>query len=239
MAAAAGVAAAAAAVPPAVPPPPAVYIPLVGANEVPDGITEENSIIQMVWWIGFRTNAQSAAIINDGVDSWESIKTLTTEDIDAMAKSFASRTAVGGQIIFGTNRTKFMKAIVHWAHDFYRVSDPPTIVGLNETTFKQALRTAESRDKIRTTLKDNDIPSDANPGPLERESKWKEWEEKFVNYCRLHLGASGIPLSYVIRDNDNPDDSADNADFMRSFHERIYELISRILLKISENFGFI
>ena len=97
---------------------------------------------------------------------------------------------------------------------FYRVSDNPTIVGLSEDTFKQALRTAESRSKIRKTLKDNDIPSDASPGPLEREAKWKEWEEKFVNYLRLHLGASGVPLSYVVRDNDNPDRTTIHGDFI-------------------------
>lgn len=62
-------------------------------------------------------------------------------------------------------------------------------------------------------LKDSTIPSDASPGPLENESKWKEWEEKFVNYLRLHIGSFGIPLSYVIRDNDEPDteDAEDGA----------------------------
>ena len=212
--------AAAAAVPPAgaapvpvAPPPPALYVPLVGNATVPDGITEDNSMTQIIWWVGFRTNAQLAAMINDGIDSWDSIKMLTTGDVDSMAKSFGSRTAATGRVNFGTNRTKFLKAMVNWVQDFYRVSDTPTIVGLNENAFKQDLRTAESRDKIRKTLKENTIPSDASPGPLERESKWKEWEDKFVNYLRLHLGASGIPLSYVVRENNNPDTST-NTDFI-------------------------
>ena len=45
----------------------------------------------------------------------------------------------------------------------------------------------------------------ASPGPLESERKWKTWEEKFENYCQAHIGAAGIPLSYVIRENDAPD----------------------------------
>ena len=72
---------------------------------------------QIIWWIGFRTNNQTTSIINDGVDGWDSICTLTKEDIEAMAKSFASCTAVNGRIIFGTNRSKFLKAMVHWTHD--------------------------------------------------------------------------------------------------------------------------
>jgi hypothetical protein len=184
---------------------PEEYLPVIGEALVAEGITEENTMIQILWWIGFRLDAQTTLIYEDGVDGWESIRMLSKDDIDAMAKSFAGRTVQNGRIIFGTNRTKWLKAITHWVQDFYRVSDTPTIVGLNETTFKAALRTAESRDKIRITLRKNPIPSDASPGPLDKESKWKEWEEKFLNYLRLHLGSSGIPLSYVVRENDDPD----------------------------------
>lgn len=196
------------------PPPAAVYQPVTGPAIIAEGITEADTMIQILWWIGFRTNAQTTLIYNDSVDGWESIQMLTKDDIDAMAKTFASRTAHNGRIIFGTNRTKWLKAIVHWVQDFLRVSEHPTIVGLSEISFKAALRTAESRDTIRSTLRDNDIPSDVSPGPLERESKWKEWEEKFVNYLRLHLGSSGVPLSYVIRENDEPDTTTVFTDFI-------------------------
>ena len=131
-----------------------------------------------------------------------------------MAKSFASRTAAGGRIKFGTNITEWLKALVHWTQDLYCISNNPTIVCLSETTFKQALWTAESCDKICTTLKDNAIPSNASPGPLKREAKWKEWEEKFVNYLCLHLGASRIPLLYVVCENDNSDRSTTYGDFI-------------------------
>ena len=196
------------------PPAPAAYQPVIGAATIAAGITESDTMIQILWWIGFRVNAQTTLIYDDGVDGWENIRMLSSDDIDAMAKTFSNRTAQNGRIIFGTNRTKWLKAVIHWVQDFYRVSDTPTIVDLSEITFKTALRTAESRDKIRATLRKNDIPSDASPGPLERESKWKEWEEKFVNYLRLHLGSSGVPLSYVIRENENPDTTTVHTEFI-------------------------
>ena len=45
----------------------------------------------------------------------------------------------------------------------------------------------------------------ASQGPLEKEKQWKHWEEKFVNYTRSHIRANGIPLSYIIHDNEDPD----------------------------------
>ena len=45
----------------------------------------------------------------------------------------------------------------------------------------------------------------ASTGPLENEKQWKHWEEKFVNYTRYHIEANGVPLSYVIRENEDLD----------------------------------
>ena len=193
----------------------AEYQLLDGPNIVPEGINESDSINQILHWIGYRIEDQRESIVLDGVDSWDSIKMLTNSDIDAMSKTFANRTAANGKMIFGTNRTKFLKAITNWTQDFYRVSEEPTIVSLNETAFKSQLRRAEIREKIRKTVISSTVTAIASPGPLEKESKWKEWEEKFNNYLRLHLGANGVPLSYVIRENDTPDTETVHTDFIR------------------------
>ncbi len=166
------------------PPPdqPEAYQPVTGAAVIAEGISKADTMIQILWWIGFRTNAQTTLIYDDGVDGWESIWMLTKDNINAMAKSFAGRTATSGRIVFGTNRTKRLRAVTNWVQDFGRVSLPPMIVGLSKVTFKAALMTAKSCEKIHSVLKANKIPSDVSPGRLNRKSKWKEWEEKFVNY---------------------------------------------------------
>ena len=91
-------------------------------------------------------------------------------------------------------------------NDFYRVSSVPSIVGLSEVTFKSQLHRALARDEVRANLKSQTktTAEAASPGPLKNEREWKQWEEKFNNYCASHLGAFGIPLSYVIRDDDAP-----------------------------------
>jgi hypothetical protein len=133
-----------------------------------------------------------------------------------MSTEFSNRTIAGGRIIFGTNRTKFLKAIAHWVQDFHRVSENPTIVGLNELSFKSELQRSLSRTSIRKTLSDSaSITSKAaDPGPLKSEKQWKEWEEKFINYLRCQVGADGVPLNYIIRSNDAPDTTTAHPDFV-------------------------
>ena len=46
------------------------------------------------------------------------------------------------------------------------------------------------------------------------EKMWKEWEEKFLNYLRCLLGANGVPLVYVIRENDAPNHTTNHPDFV-------------------------
>ena len=42
----------------------------------------------------------------------------------------------------------------------------------------------------------------------------KKWEEKFVNYSRTHIRANCVPLSYVIRKNEEPYINGEHPDFI-------------------------
>ena len=191
------------------------YVFLLGDDEVGEGIIEEDSLLQILHWIGFCTTAHRQSMVTDSFTSWEDLKMLAQEDADTMSKTFASRSQTNGRIIFGTNRTKYVKATIHWIQDFYRVSDDLLIVGLRERTFKSELQRALSRAIIRKNLSSqtSSVADAASPGPLIKESQWKEWEEKF-SYTKAHIGAAGIPLSYVIREDDDPDNDTDHPDFV-------------------------
>ena len=195
---------------------PAAYQFLLGNDIVEDGINEEDSLLQLLHWIGFRIAAQRELLIADSFTSWEDLRMLTEKDAETMATSFASRTAANGRMIFGTNRTKYIKATIYWVHDFYRVSDSPSIIGLSERSFKSQLQRALTRAIIRKNLisQTASTAEAASPGPLIKESQWKEWEEKFCNYAKAHIGAAGVPLSYVIRENDDPDVDDEHPDFI-------------------------
>jgi hypothetical protein len=197
-------------------PPPAPYVPVEGDDIVQDGINEADTIIQSLYWIGFRSNEQRVNIVEDSLGSFDDIRMLSEKDISAMATEWAGRTVVNGRITFGIRRTKLLKALTHWVKDFFRISSIPHINTLNENGFKSHLQRALARSDIRSNIKDQmKIAATASsPGPLESERQWKQWEEKFNNYARSHLGANGIPLSYVIRKNDEPNLNGEFTDFL-------------------------
>ena len=162
-------------------------------------LSEEAVIKQVLHWIGFRSESNKNAIVDDGLQSFNDVKTMSEEDIKAMATSFANRSAVNGRMFLGTRRTKYLKAFSHWIRDFYRTSSVPSIVGLSEETFKYQMDRAAARDIVRKNMirQTKTSAEAASPGPLQKETQWKHWEEKFTNYTKAHIGASGVPLSYV------------------------------------------
>ena len=192
------------------------YVLIQGDDNAPENLSELDTISQTLFWIGFRTDAQRNSIILDSIGSFEDIRMLSEKDITSMATEWAGRTANNGRIVFGTRRTKLIKALVHWVQDFYRVSEIPTVAGINEATFRSHLSRALARHEIRTNLKDGTktAADAATPGPLESERKWKQWEEKFNNYARAHIGSNGVPLSYIIREKDEPDRETVYLDFI-------------------------
>ena len=196
----------------------AAYVPIDGAAAAPGALTENEVIVQVMHWIGFRNEVTRDHIIDDTFESFEDIKMLTEKDITSMATDWATRPTRGvvQRIFFGTRKTKYLKALTHWVEDFFRISARPTITGLTELQFKQQLERALARATIRENIKDqtSTAAASATPGPLESERKWKVWEDKFVNYTRIHLGANGVPLAYVIRPNEAPTIDGTFPDFL-------------------------
>ena len=58
----------------------------------------------------------------------------------------------------------------------------------------------------------------ADPGKLKDERKWPEWYPAFVNYLSTIPGVYGVPLTYIVRENEAPDHKRD---FAGDFTEEI------------------
>ena len=178
-------------------------------------VPEIDQIREILNWIGFAVDAQRTSIINDAFSVYADIQSLTEKDITELSESFGRRTAANGRIDFGIRRTKRLKFMTHWVQDFYRVSMTPSMDGLDQASFLAALTVAGQRANVRKQMKDqsDEKAKVATPGPLVSESKWTVWEPKFTNYLSCLLGMNGIPLSYVIRENDAPDTVGPHANF--------------------------
>ena len=143
------------------------------------------------------------------------MQTLKEKDITDLSNSFGRRTEKNGKIDFGIRRTKKPKFMLHWAQDFARISKVPTIIGLTESQFLVEISTAGERADVRKLLRGQyDARSKvASPGPFVSELKWLDWEPQFTNYLSTIVGMNGIPLSYVIRENDAPNRTGSYANF--------------------------
>jgi len=165
---------------------------------------EVNIIDQILEWIGF-TEPQRNRLAQE-FDSVDDIREWTDKDVHSLAESFSKRTTAEGKMYFGMARTKRLTALIHWVRDFERVSETPTIRGLNQEGFRAALQVAAERAEIRKQEAEHSstISRESAPGKLKSERHFMDWKNGFQNMLSSIPGVSGIPLSYVIRDNDEP-----------------------------------
>jgi hypothetical protein len=177
---------------------------VAGAAQGGDNLTPME---QAITWIGFTPN-QRGAIINEIGDTFNEVESLTSKDISDLAESYAKRTVADGRINFGLQRIKRLKAFIHWVMDFKRVNKIPTIEGLNQESFCEALRVAEQRAAIRKEESDSSdaIVKDASPGKLKDERKFDVWILQLTTMLSMIYGVMGVPLSYVIREVETPDE---------------------------------
>ena len=180
------------------------YVFVEGADPAPAVIDEQDQILQIFHWIGF-TDAQSNRLYNDSLQTYNDFLMADEKEINNIAKDYSSRPG-NQRISFGNRRVKKLQAVMHWAQDHRRTSRQPSIEGMSEDEFNAQLDTAIERAQIREQLVNDSSTKakEATPGPLESESKWVDWESKFTNYLSTLMGVDSVPLSYVIRENDDP-----------------------------------
>lgn len=151
--------------------------------------------------IGFDDD-ECGGIMEAGLSQFEDFRYLVEKDIRDMADEFGKRSIAQGRIVFGLGRTKKLTGVMHWVQDRFRANDVPDHADFNEPALYEALSLAQIR-KSDIDLVDTNTKA-ANPGKFKDERKWPEWEKAFINYLSVIPGVSGIPLSYIVRDEEFP-----------------------------------
>ena len=168
---------------------------------------------QCLEWIGFSDVQHRNTIIDEGVfdrltDSYD----INETDIRDMAESFSKRSPATNRIIFGMRRIKWLISMMHWTQDHQRCSEDLDLNDIaNADEFKQALLVSAQRASLRKTDAEqvDTISKAADPGKFKDEKKWPDWEPAFVNYLSTIPGVRGVPLSYVVRENEAPGHETD------------------------------
>ena len=131
---------------------------------------------QMLRWIGFNTIDSKDALQID-IEQFEDMLELAKKDLLDIEYSYSKRTAADGRLIFGLQKNKRLKSMIHWVQDFARVSETPNIDNLYEAYFKAVLGVAAQRPTIRKreAKHASSVSSKESPGKLKDNQKWNEW----------------------------------------------------------------
>ena len=132
---------------------------------------------------------------------------MKEKDVTELSTSFSRQTSANGRIDFGIHQTKKLIHLVHWVQDDVRTSYNASINRHDSDSTLAALTVTRVRAEAQKQIREkSDVKAkEASPCPLVSENKWTDWEPKFTNYLSTITGMNGVPLSYVIRDNDAPD----------------------------------
>ena len=164
-------------------------------------------------WIGFGDVQHRNAIIDEGgFDRLTDFYDINKTDIRDMAESFSKRSPATNRIIFGMQRIKWLISMMHWAQDHQQCSEDPDLDDIaNAEEFKEALIVLPQCASLQRTDTEqvDTISKAADPGKFKDEKKWPDWEPAFVNYLSTIPGVRGVPLSYIVRENEAPDHEMD------------------------------
>jgi hypothetical protein len=142
------------------------------ANEEDTG----DDIDTILRYYGLATANDRISIAQDGFESFEDIMSLSEKDVSSLAKGFAERMVASGKIVFGLPRMNLLRATVHWAQDFRRISRVPTLDGIGAMPdFKAAIETAKQRAQIRkkhNAEESDSLSTSSDPGKLKRQKDW-------------------------------------------------------------------
>ena len=171
---------------------------------------------QALQWIGFGNQDHRDSICEEaGFESLKDFVRLSEKDIREMADGYEKRTQAQGRIPFGLRRIKLLIGVMHWVQDqdrSYRNASTGNIADANE--FREIIDIAIQHTALQKVEDDqvDTISKAANPGKFKDERKWPDWEPAFVNYLSTIPGSYHVPLSYVVREHEDPDHDRDFGD---------------------------
>ena len=166
------------------------------------------SNVQLMTWIGINPANRRNAIINDFLsDGLAGLEHMTTKEVKDMCASYAKRTDDPFPVILTPIQKQRMKGLVLWVKDRVRVgaavafpngtTRDDVIDELNESIRRENLR--KEQKKVGESFHDASFNN-----KLKSQSQWEKFSEELESTLAMIIGAKGVPILYVIRENDTP-----------------------------------
>ena len=148
------------------------------------------------------------------MDDFETCKDITDDDLNDSFKTFSTLTVAQGQIRMLPGQKKKVKAFNQWVKDQFRLGLNPADTEFPVIQTTALLKRANTHKKY--TEKAKTLSEAAKPEKFSKEMIWDDWSNTFINYIRSIPGRDGVPLQYIIRDNETADPTP-NEDFLDDY----------------------
>ncbi len=136
-------------------------------------------------------------------NSFDTCMDKTYEELDADFKAYSDLTQAQGQIRLVPGIRNCIKAFIQWTRDEKRLSRDPSSMPFPVENTQTLIRRYKTHAQFVKSSKE--MMDQAKPVLFSSTTKWSDWQVTFANYLRLIPGRDGVPLNYVIRDNEQPD----------------------------------
>ena len=159
-------------------------------------------------WCGVHTIVRHTAIIDDLIPAPEGLENLSDEsedDLKDVCETYSKRRAQPFTLSRAT--VKKIISLMHWVQDRMRLNEDPNFSdGSTRDQFLEQIKEASERAKLRQEQKKvgEALIGSEFTVQLKTRHQWERWMLELKTTLGAIIGAKGIPLIYVIRDNDAP-----------------------------------
>ena len=136
-------------------------------------------------------------------DSFESFMDMNYKNMTEDFKTMSNLTQNEGRIRVTVGTKRNLRGLLQWVKDEYRHGRDPALTQFDLNDIEYLVRKNKTHDLY--VEKSKDLASASEPEKFKTSTKWNDWKPTFLNYLRAIPGRDSIPLSYVVRENDNPD----------------------------------
>ena len=180
-----------------------------------------DDIEQTLEWIGV-TDSTDIANVRGNFTTLDELSRLTAINISDFVDDFRRRTLTVGKYDMPLRIQKRLKFTIDWLLDFEQVNRVPTLVRLDQDSFRSALKKSGEHSAVIKNHNDHSdtISREAALGPLKGEKDCTRWSEALENQLNTLYGTLGVPLTYVIRKLEIPDETTVYSTFVEEYISR-------------------
>jgi hypothetical protein len=149
------------------------------------------------------TIEQAQAIIQEGITQPEDLRTYTQGDIKAFFKHLSARNI---HAPFAAQHN--LQILRYWVEKRIPLNLPvdPELFTVDVRDVWGEKMKAAADDQTDSASKKVSISA---PAPFKKDTKWRTWKEQFMTYLGTKYGQCKAPLTFIIREEDDPADPLD------------------------------